>query len=193
MARNGKIKLTGRSSVSLVDAALGGLVGFGAPYAAEHIMLGTDYAASADGAWMQQYAKQLAAGAGIVASVPVYFLRGTAPALIGAAGSVMYGGLPLLVGLFMGEETGNTVESTTTSMGRLRAQQLGRLRALRNASMGQTRQLPVTGASNAIGAASGGGAAGRQLPISGSGSALGARTRGGPMVSIRAYMYGKGA
>ena len=154
-----KIKLSGRSDVTLVDALLGGAAGFGVPFVAEKLIQRSTYAA--EHPWLMDYAGQWSAVAGIVAAVPLYFVRGMAPALIAVSTAVMFGGFRLVEGWINGSDSGDepVLPDGTTELGRLRAAQMGRIRSLPGA---RTR----TGAVRVS-------AGGRSLPVRGSGTTMG--------------------
>lgn len=178
MARQ-KLNLKGPSSLSLLDGVLGGAAGFGVPYVVDKLLMSESMATTrATNAWITDYHSQLGALAGIGVSIPLYFLRGFAPAIIGVSTAVMYAGFTMLESTLMGE-TPVVAPATPAALGRIRARQLGAIRAQQlprgqASALGQLRaravpqQLPVSGGSSALGAVA------RELPVTGSGSALGA-------------------
>jgi hypothetical protein len=82
-----QLDTSGFSHVSLLDAALGIGTGMLAPMLAEAGLSRL----SNPPAWVTQYQPQLAACAGLAVSVPLYFWRGFAPAVIGGMLSIAYG------------------------------------------------------------------------------------------------------
>jgi hypothetical protein len=120
--------MSGTSRLSLADAGLGAAAGFLVPVITEKLI--TQYAGTNEFLADASNKRMVAAAAGIVVAIPLFYWRGMAPALVAAAIALVYG----VGGYIQNWVTGLGAEGAPAQLGRGRSvgllQQAARQRQL---------------------------------------------------------------